>query len=94
MQRTEMMLMTGKMMMMMLSWTQFLPKVSYIREALQVLHDCMPFSLSGEDIQQKLNALSISIDGDVTAKMTQSDIRAFFQWCTVLQYILFNFQIE
>ena len=38
------------------------PKVSDIREALQVLHDYMPFSLSGEDIQQKLNALSISID--------------------------------
>ena len=28
----------------------FCPKVSNIREALQVLHDCMPFSLSGEDI--------------------------------------------
>ena len=55
------------------------PKVSDIREALQVLHDCMPFSLSGEDIRQKFNALSISIDRDVTAKMTQSDIRTFFQ---------------
>ena len=52
------------------------PKVSDIREALQVLHDYMPFSL---DIRQKFNALSISIDRDVTAKMTQSDIRAFFQ---------------
>ena len=47
------------------------PKVSDIREALQVLHDCMPFSLSGEDIRQKFNALSISIDRDVTAKMTE-----------------------
>ena len=55
------------------------PKVSDIREALQVLHHYMPFSLSGEDIQQKLNVHSISIDGDVTAKMTQSDIRTFFQ---------------
>ena len=55
------------------------PKISDIREALQVLHDYMPFSLCGEDIQQKLNALSISIDRDVTAKMKQSDIRAFFQ---------------
>ena len=55
------------------------PKVSDIREALQVLHDYMPFSLSGEDIRQKFNALSISIDRDVTAKMTQSDIRTFFQ---------------
>ena len=36
------------------------PKVSDIREALQVLHDYMPFSLGVEDIQQKLNALSIS----------------------------------
>ena len=54
-------------------------KVSDIREALQVLHDYMPFSLSGEDIRQKFNALSISIDRDVTAKMTQSDIRTFFQ---------------
>ena len=26
------------------------PKVSDIQEALQVLHDYMPFSLSGEDI--------------------------------------------
>ena len=57
----------------------FCPKVSHIREALQVLHDCMPFSLSGEDIRQKFNALSISIDRDVTAKMTQSGIRTFFQ---------------
>ena len=55
------------------------PKISDIREALQVLHDYMPFSLCGEDIQQKLNALSISIDRDVTAKMKQSDIRTFFQ---------------
>ena len=55
------------------------PKVSDIREALQVLHDYMPFSLCGEDIQQKLNALSISIDRDVTVKMKQSDIRTFFQ---------------
>ena len=55
------------------------PKVSDIREALQVLHDYMPFSLSGEDIRQKFNALSISIDRDVTAKMTQSDIITFFQ---------------
>ena len=55
------------------------PKVSDIQKALQELYDYMPLSLSGEDIQQKLNALSISIDGDVTAKMTQSDIRAFFQ---------------
>ena len=54
-------------------------KVSDIREALQVLHDYMPFSLSGEDIRQKFNALSISIDRDVTAKMTQSDIITFFQ---------------
>lgn len=54
-------------------------KVSDIRDALQVLHDCMPFSLCGEDIQQKLNALSISIDRDVTAKMKQSDIKTFFQ---------------
>ena len=55
------------------------PKVNDIREALQVLHDYMPFSLSGEDIRQKFNALSISIDRDVTAKMTQSDIRTSFQ---------------
>ena len=55
------------------------PKVIDIREALQVLHDYMPFSLSGEDIRQKFNALSTSIDRDVTAKMTQSDIRTFFQ---------------
>ena len=55
------------------------PKVSDIREALQVLHDYMPFSLSNEDIRQKFNAFSISIDGDVTMKMTQSDVRAFFQ---------------
>ena len=54
------------------------PKVSDIRKALQVLHDYMPFSLSGEDIQQKLNALSISIDRDVTAKITQTNIRTFF----------------
>ena len=55
------------------------PKVSYIREALEVLQDYMSFSLSREDIRQKFNALSISIDRDVTAKMTQSDIRTFFQ---------------
>ena len=41
------------------------------------------FSLSGEDIRQKFNALSISIDRDVTAKMTQSDTRTFFQWYIV-----------
>ena len=58
-------------------------KVSDIREALQVLRDYMPFSLSSKDIRQKFNALSISIDRDVTAKMTQSDIRTFFQWCIV-----------
>ena len=40
---------------------------------------CMPFSLSSEDIQQKLNALSSSTDSDVTTKMTQSDIRTVFQ---------------
>ena len=50
--------MTGKMMMTMLNLV--CPKVSDIREALQVLHDYMPFSLGVEDIQQKLNALSIS----------------------------------
>ena len=54
-------------------------KVIDIREVLQVLHDYMPFSLSGEDIQQKLNTLSISIDRYVPAKMTESDIRTFFQ---------------
>ena len=41
---------------------QVCPKVSDIREALQVLQDYMPFSLSGKDIQQKLNALPIPID--------------------------------
>ena len=55
------------------------PKVSDIWEALQVLHDYMSFSLSGEDIQQKFNALPISTDRDVTAKMTGFDIRTFFQ---------------
>ena len=55
------------------------PKVSDIWEALQVLHDYMPFSLSGEGIPQKFNALSISIDRDVTTKMTLNDIRTFFQ---------------
>ena len=55
------------------------PKVSDIRETLQVLHDYMPFSLSSEDIRQKFNALSILIGRDVTAKMTQSDIRTFIQ---------------
>ena len=54
-------------------------KASDIWEALQVLYDYMPFSLSGEDIRQKFNALSISIDRHATAKMTQSDIRTFFQ---------------
>ena len=58
---------------------QVCPEVSDIREALQVLHDYMPFSLSGEDIRQKFNALSVSIGRDVSAKMTQSDIRTFFQ---------------
>ena len=53
-------------------------KVSDIREALQVLHDYMPFSLRGKDIRQKFNALSISIDRDVTAKMTHSEM-TFFQ---------------
>ena len=55
------------------------PKVSDIRDALQVFYDYMPLSLSGEDIRQKFNALSVSIDRDVTAKMTQSNIRTFFQ---------------
>ena len=54
------------------------PKVSDVRETLQVLHDYMPFSLSGEDIQQKLSALSISIDRNVAAKMTPSDTEYFF----------------
>ena len=54
-------------------------KVSDIREALQALRDYMHFSLSSKDIRQKFNVLSISIDRDVTAKMTQSDIRTFFQ---------------
>ena len=47
------------------------PKVSDIWEALQVFHDYMPVSLSSEDIRQKFNVLSISIDRDVTAKITQ-----------------------
>ena len=55
------------------------PKVSDILEALQVLHEHMPFTLSSEDIRQKFNAISISIDRDVTAKMTQTGIRTFFQ---------------
>ena len=38
------------------------PKVSDILEALQVLHSYKSFSFSGEDIQQKFNAFSISID--------------------------------
>ena len=67
------------------------PKVSDIRKALQMLHDYMPSSLSGENIQQKLNALSILIYRDVTAKMTQSDIRTLLN---DVQYILFHFQIE
>ena len=54
-------------------------KVSDIWEALQMLYNYMPFSLSGENIRQKFNALSISIIRDVTAKMTQSDIGTFFQ---------------
>ena len=56
------------------------PKVSDFREALQVLHNYMPISLSGENIRKKFNsALSIPIDRDVTAKITQRDIRTFFQ---------------
>ena len=65
------------------------PQNSDIWEALQVLHDYMPCSLSSEDIRQKFNALSISIDRDITAKMTQSDIITFFQWCIV--YLTFRY---
>ena len=35
-----------------------------------MLHDYMLFRFSGEDIRKKFNALSNSIDRDVTAKMT------------------------
>ena len=42
------------------------PKVTDVRGEVQVLHDYMPLS-TGEDIQQKLNALSISIDRNFTA---------------------------
>ena len=66
------------------------PKVSDTREALQLLYDYMPFNLSGEDIQQKFNALSISIDRDVTAKMTQSDIRTFFSVMYSIFYLTFR----
>ena len=48
------------------------PKVSDVWEAM---HDCMPFSFSGTDIQQKLNALSFQM---TEIKITQSDIRTFF----------------
>nr|XP_047129379.1 tigger transposable element-derived protein 4-like [Hydra vulgaris] len=54
------------------------PKVSDIRETLQVLYDYMPFSLVGESLQQKLNAVSIIFDRDVSSKLKQSDIRTFF----------------
>ena len=53
------------------------PKVSDVGESLQVLHDYMPWSLSGQDLHKKLSVLSISID-KVTAKMRQSDVRTFF----------------
>ncbi|XP_047132485.1 tigger transposable element-derived protein 4 [Hydra vulgaris] len=54
------------------------PKVSDIREGLQVLYDYIPFSLMGEDLQQKLNAVSIIFDRDVSSKLKQSDIITFF----------------
>ena len=53
------------------------PKAGEIREALMILHDYMPFC--GEDIQQRLNSLILVIDGDISSKLTQTDIRNFFQ---------------
>ena len=55
------------------------PKVSDVRDALQVLRDYMPFSLNGGEIQQKLNALTAVVDRDVTDTLTETLLRTFFQ---------------
>ncbi|XP_047124386.1 tigger transposable element-derived protein 6-like [Hydra vulgaris] len=54
------------------------PKVSDIWKALKMLYGYMPFSLMDKDLQQKLNAVSIIFDKDVSSKLKQSDIRTFF----------------
>ena len=55
------------------------PKGSDVWDALQVLCDRIRISQNGEDIQQKFNALIAVIYEDVTAKLTQCDIRTYFQ---------------
>ena len=49
-------------------------KVCDVWEALRVVYS---YSVSGEDIQQKLNELLTSTDIDATAQMRQSDIKLF-----------------
>ena len=49
-------------------------KICDVWEALRVVYS---YSVSGEDIQQKLNALLTSIDRNAIAQMRQSDIKLF-----------------
>ena len=70
------MVIMSKMMMGTLSCAQFVS--SDVWDALQVLRHYMPLSWNGEDIQWKLKARTVVIGRYVTAKLTQSDIRPFF----------------
>ena len=46
------------------------PKVSDVREALQVLRDYMLFSANGGEIQRIINSLTAIVESDFTAMLT------------------------
>ena len=55
------------------------PQSSDVRQALDVLREYMLFSDNGEFICKFLNEISVLVENEISGKLTQTDIRSFFQ---------------
>ena len=55
------------------------PQSSGVCQALDVLREYMLFSDNGEFIRKFLNEISVLVENEISGKLTQTDIRSFFQ---------------
>ena len=55
------------------------PQSSDACQALNVLQEYMLFSDNGEFTHKCLNEISVLVENELSAKLTQADIRSFFQ---------------
>ena len=58
---------------------QICPQSSDVRQALDVLRECMLFGDNGEFVHKCLNEISVLVENELSAKLRQTDMQSFFE---------------